>query len=185
MLFIDWDILTQSSFGSLVVAQDSNVGDSAFNFSSEASSYASKFEDVVEQETTHGVANIEDEFIPPCEGYSREQWVDLDVVLLNGCGVPVADGVCRNSNPTDCLDANPLGEEDVSYIHWKCLLVGDSLSVDGLYEVFFTMLSACGNIPVDLRKCNSLCLPQCVPDKVGVNMIPFVCLVNPRNVVKI
>ena len=25
----------------------------------------------------------------------------------------MADGVCRNSNPTDCIDANPLGEEDV------------------------------------------------------------------------
>ena len=55
----------------------------------------------------NGVASAEDEFIPPCEGYSREQWVDLDVVLVNGCGVSVADGVYRNSNPTDCIDAHP------------------------------------------------------------------------------
>ena len=113
MTFIEWDILTYSSFGSLVVAMDSNVGDSGFDLSSEASSYASEFEVVVEQETTIGVANAEDEFLPPCEGYSREQWIDLDVVLVNECGVLVADGVLRNSNPTDCIDANPLGEEDV------------------------------------------------------------------------
>ena len=25
----------------------------------------------------------------------------------------MADGVCRNSNSKDCIDANPLGEEDV------------------------------------------------------------------------
>ena len=112
MTFIDQDILTYSSFGSLVVATNSNVGDSAFDFSLEASSYASEFEVVVEQETTIGVANAEDEFLPPCEGYSREQWIDLDVVLVNGCGVPVADGVCRNSNPTDYIDANSLGEVD-------------------------------------------------------------------------
>ena len=92
---------------------DSNVGNSAFEFSSEASSYASKFEAVVEQETTIGVANAEDEFLPPCKGYLREQWIDLNVVLVNGCGIPVAVGVCRNSNPTDCINANPLGEEDV------------------------------------------------------------------------
>jgi hypothetical protein len=52
---------------------DSNVGDSAFDFSSEASSYASEFKDVVKHETTNGVANAEDEFVPPCEGYSLEQ----------------------------------------------------------------------------------------------------------------
>jgi hypothetical protein len=122
MLFIDMDILSHSSFGSLVVAMDSNVGDSAFDFSSEASSYASEFEDVVEQETTNGVANAEDEIIPPCEDYSRDQWVDLVVVLFNACGVPVADSVCRNSNPTDCIDANPLGEEDVGVCILNSLL---------------------------------------------------------------
>ena len=53
-----------------MVAMDSNVGDSAFEFSLEASSYASEFEVVVEHETTIGVANAEDEFLPSCEGYS-------------------------------------------------------------------------------------------------------------------
>jgi len=101
---------------------DSDIGDSASDFSSEASSYDSEFEDVVEQEATNGVADAEDEIIPPCEGYSREQWVDLDVVLLNACAVPVANGVCRNSNPTDCIDAKPLGEDDVGVCILNSLL---------------------------------------------------------------
>ena len=105
--------MTYSSFGSLVVAMDSNSGDSALELSSEVSSYGSEFEVVGEHETTISIANVEDKFLRPCEGYSREQWVDLDVILVNGCGVPVADRVCRNSNPKDCIDANPLGEEDV------------------------------------------------------------------------
>ena len=105
--------MTHSSFASLVVTMDSNVSDSELDFSSEASSYYSEFEADVEHQTAIVVASAEEEAIPPCEGYSREQWVDLDVVLVNGCGIPVADGICRNSNPTDCIDANPLGEEDV------------------------------------------------------------------------
>ena len=179
MTFIEWNILRYSSFGSLVVAMDSNVGDSAFDFSSESLSYASEFEDFMEHETTIGVANVEDEFLPPCEGYSREQWIDLDVVLVNGCGVPVADGVCRNLNPTNCIDANSLGEEDIGV--W----ILNSLYPLEVREVFFTMVSACGIIPAVLRKCKRLCSLQCVLEKVSVNMIPFVCLVNPRNVVEI
>ena len=27
--------------------------------------------------------------------------------------IPMADGVCRNSDPTNCIDKNPLGQEDV------------------------------------------------------------------------
>ena len=108
---------------------DSSLDDSAFELSSEPSTSASKFEDVVDHETTIGVtgavednitrkyclgalvgfdASIEDDFLPPCQGYSREEWVDLDVIMVNRCGVPVADGVCRNSDPMDCIDANPL-----------------------------------------------------------------------------
>ena len=37
----------------------------------------------------------------------------LDVVLLNKLGVPVANGICRNSDPCECVDANPLGLDDV------------------------------------------------------------------------
>jgi hypothetical protein len=104
------------------VAMDSNVGDSASDFFSEASSYASEFEDVVEHEATNGVADAENEIIPSCEDYLQEQWVNLDVVILNACAVPVADGVCRNSNPTDCIDANPLGEDNVGVCILNSLL---------------------------------------------------------------
>ena len=48
MTFIEWVILTYYSFGSLVVAMDSNINDSGFDLSSEASSYASEFEVVME-----------------------------------------------------------------------------------------------------------------------------------------
>ena len=42
----------------------------------------------------------------------------LDVVLFNELGVPVADGICRNSDPRECVDANPLGVDDVG----ECIL---------------------------------------------------------------
>ena len=54
MIFIKWDILTYFSFGSLVVAMDSNANDSAFGLYLEASSYGSDFEVVVEHETIIG-----------------------------------------------------------------------------------------------------------------------------------
>ena len=107
--------------------------DSAFDFFSDLSTSAEEFEDVVEPENTIALEHVSDdisaslhssatagvvdgtenEFLPPCEGYSREQWVDLDVVLVNAHGDRVANGVCRNSDPKDCVDANPLGLEDV------------------------------------------------------------------------
>ena len=51
--------------------------------------------------------------IPLCADFGREQWVGLDVVLLNELGVPVANGICRNSDPCECVDANPLGANDI------------------------------------------------------------------------
>ena len=117
------DHLTYPYCGFLAVRMDSDLDESAFEWSSESSNSTSEFEDVREHETTIGVAvSVEDDFLPPCQGYSREEWVDLDVVLVNGCGVPVADGVCRNSDPTDCIDANPLGLEDVGVCILNSLL---------------------------------------------------------------
>jgi hypothetical protein len=60
--------------------------------------------------------------IPLCAGFGREQWVGLDVVLLNDAGVPVANGICRNSNPRDCVDADPLGINDVGVCIMNSLL---------------------------------------------------------------
>jgi hypothetical protein len=51
--------------------------------------------------------------IVECVGLSRAAWVNLDVVLLNDSGVPVAEGICRNTHPHDCVDENPLGPDDV------------------------------------------------------------------------
>ena len=51
--------------------------------------------------------------IPLCVDFKREQWVSLDVLILNEVGVPVVDGICRNFDPRECVDANPLGLHDV------------------------------------------------------------------------
>lgn len=51
--------------------------------------------------------------IPMCKGFSREQWVGLDVILINDAGVSIANGIRRNLFPTECVDANPLGDNDV------------------------------------------------------------------------
>ena len=54
--------------------------------------------------------------IVECKGFPRALWVNLDVVLLNESGVAVAEGICRNSNPQDCIDENQLGTEDVGVV---------------------------------------------------------------------
>lgn len=51
--------------------------------------------------------------IPLCSGFGKEHWVGLDVILLNELGVPVADDICRNFDPHECIDANPFGVDDV------------------------------------------------------------------------
>jgi hypothetical protein len=38
--------------------------------------------------------------------------VNLDVVLLNDTRVVVAEGICRNTNPQDCIVENSFGPED-------------------------------------------------------------------------
>ena len=50
--------------------------------------------------------------IVECAGLSRAKWVNLDVMLLNDSGVAVAEGICCNTYPQDCIDENPLGPED-------------------------------------------------------------------------
>jgi hypothetical protein len=56
-----------------------------------------------------------------CAGLSRDSWVNMDVVLLNDSGVAVAEGVCRNSHPHDCIDENQLGTDDVGVVIWESL----------------------------------------------------------------
>jgi hypothetical protein len=57
-----------------------------------------------------------------CAGLSRASWVNLDVVLLNDIGVVVAEGICRNTHPQDCIDENPLGPEDVGVVILESLV---------------------------------------------------------------
>ena len=54
--------------------------------------------------------------IVECAGLPRASWVNVDVVLLNDSGVAVAEGICRNTNPQDCIDQNQLGTEDVGVV---------------------------------------------------------------------
>ena len=57
-----------------------------------------------------------------CVGLSRAEWINLDVVLLNDNGVAVAEGICRNTHPQDCIDENPLGPEDVGVMILESLV---------------------------------------------------------------
>ena len=57
-----------------------------------------------------------------CEGLSRASWLNKDVVLLNDSGVAVAEGICRNSHPQDCVDENQLGTDDVGVVIWESLI---------------------------------------------------------------
>ena len=63
----------------------------------------------------------DDKYLLPCQGYSREQWIGLNVIFLNDHGIPIADGVCRNTTAKDCVDANPLGDEDIEVCILKIL----------------------------------------------------------------
>ena len=54
--------------------------------------------------------------------FRREQWVRLDVILLNELDVLVANDTCRNSNPRKCVDANLLDLDDVSVCILNSLL---------------------------------------------------------------
>jgi hypothetical protein len=57
-----------------------------------------------------------------CAGLSRASWVNKDVLLLNDSGVVVAEGICRNTHPQDCIDENPLGSEDVGIVILESLV---------------------------------------------------------------
>ena len=60
--------------------------------------------------------------IAECANLSRVSWVNLDVMLLNDNGVVVAEGICRNSHPQDCIDENPLGPDDVGVVILESLV---------------------------------------------------------------
>src|ERR1700738_5738372 len=66
--------------------------------------------------------SVPDSPIVECRGLSRASWVNLDVLLLNDSGVAVAEGICRNTHPQNCIDQNPLGTEDVGVVILESLV---------------------------------------------------------------
>ena len=66
--------------------------------------------------------SVPDPPIVECAGLSRPEWVNLDVVLLNDAGVVVAEGICRNTHPEDCIDENPLGPDDIGVMILESLV---------------------------------------------------------------
>ena len=123
-----------------------DMGDSAFEMSMNASSSNSECDLSYPSDDTTSVSHVpsglgepsfhtsfnvreqsqrsgdEHDDIPLCTGFGRDQWVGLDVVLLNDIGDPVADGICRNTDPRECVDANPLGVDDVGVCILNSLL---------------------------------------------------------------
>ena len=61
--------------------------------------------------------------IPLCVGFRREQWICLDVIIHKELGVIVADDIYRNSDPYECVDANPLDVNDVGVCIVNSLLL--------------------------------------------------------------
>ena len=140
LCFVIFDLCLERSFFSLICLcrhMAMHVGDSSLELSTVASSSdgecgqsspltcsvqetyfegvpqdSSSDESFAVQEQSLHLGDYDDD-IPLCAGFGREEWVGLDVLLLNEAGVPVADGICRNSNPRECVDANPLGLDDV------------------------------------------------------------------------
>ena len=96
-----------------------NEGNSTFQLSSDPSTFSDKFEDVLGNGFgTHDVNVVEgvplapnlhtdevfandndDEYFSMCHGYSREQWISLDVVLLNDHESHVTNWIYINTNP--------------------------------------------------------------------------------------
>lgn len=65
-----------------------------------------------EGETEYGGENPE----PIRAGLPRPEWLNRNVKLLNSDGVLVGAGLVRNCDPSDCVDSQPLGSEDVGIL---------------------------------------------------------------------
>lgn len=58
-----------------------------------------------DEETEESIQDIDVE----CNGLTREEWVNIPVMLVNADGENVAKGICRNVNPADCVEDMCLG----------------------------------------------------------------------------
>ena len=61
------------------------------------------------------MTNMDDSFIPQCEGIPRRNWTGKCVVLQNVSGAAVAEGICRNVSSDDVIGSSgPLGDSHVA-----------------------------------------------------------------------
>ena len=60
--------------------------------------------------------------IVECACLLKAEWMNLDVAFLNDTGIVVAEGICHNTHPQDCIDENPLGPEDVGVVIFESLV---------------------------------------------------------------
>ena len=75
--------------------------------------------DIVGEATMDGIAKKDHMGLPSSPipfypivklaGFSKASWINLDVIFVNNNGVAVAEGICCNIHPQDCIDENPLG----------------------------------------------------------------------------
>ena len=57
------------------------------------------------------------------------------VVLLTESGVPLAEGICRNNHPHDCVDQNLLGVEDVGVVTHESLVYSEVYLTQGFCSI--------------------------------------------------
>ena len=72
--------------------------------------------------------------IVECVGFLKTLWVNLEVIFVNHNGVAMAEGICHNTHPQDCIDENPFGIEDVGVLILESLI--DS-KVDPIHRFSF------------------------------------------------
>ena len=122
---------------------------------------------------------VDVEPIADCSGLSRLEWVNLEVVLCNESGMPVAEGVCRNTHPHDCVDQNPLGDEDVGVVILESLVHSEVHPTQRFLLRRWpirnvTMELACVIMSDAICKSKRNCKLACGPAKAYGSMIPCV-----------
>jgi len=110
----------------------SGIGDSYFKNMGTAR-FAPRDElDIVEEATVHDSANEYHlggpspsiPFCPiiECVGLLRASWMNLKVVLVDDSRITMAEGICRNTYPQDCIDENSVGTDDVGVVILESLV---------------------------------------------------------------
>ena len=172
-----------------------DVGDNAFEMSTNALSSDSKWElsspssDTIDgspvpsgpDTSSHTSFIVRDQFqlsgdehdvIPLYAGFERDQWVGLDVILLNEFGDPVADGICKNSEPRRAhLEFFASSEVPLTWRFSLCRWPLCRVLHDGV---------SWGIMGGGMNKWSLRCWPQCVLAKDYAYTILVVCLAQIR-----